>query len=57
MTNIKNDEKVQILRESLQSLFQTETRALIAWNLIVYKELTVILTLNTTQQFFCGFFN
>jgi predicted transcriptional regulator len=41
MTTTKDEEEVQILRESLQSLFQTETRALIAWNLIIYKELTV----------------
>jgi predicted transcriptional regulator len=41
MKSIKKDEKVQILRESLQSLFQTETKALIAWNLIIYKELAV----------------
>ncbi|MFX0015081.1 MAG: hypothetical protein ACFFB2_08160 [Promethearchaeota archaeon] len=41
MAGTKNDKEIEDLRKSLQSLFQTETRALIAWNLIIYKELTV----------------
>lgn len=37
----KKEEKAKNLRDFLQSLFKSETRSLIAWNLIIYKELTV----------------
>ncbi len=37
----KKEEKARNLRDFLQSLFKSETRSLIAWNLIIYKELTV----------------
>ncbi|MHA2224593.1 MAG: winged helix-turn-helix domain-containing protein [Candidatus Hodarchaeales archaeon] len=38
---VTTDEEGSNLRSDLENLFKSETRALIAWNLIVHKELTV----------------